>query len=67
MNWDYDYANYVDEKGAKEIQELENKIGKTILAYPTSPVPAKLSEEDKEKIESLEKKLCVRLVAYEKH
>ena len=67
MNWDYDYANYVDERGAKEIQELENKIGKTILAYPTSPVPAKLSEEDKEKIESLEKKLCVRLVAYEKH
>ncbi|MGA2228624.1 MAG: hypothetical protein ABSH41_29675 [Syntrophobacteraceae bacterium] len=67
MNWDYDYANYVDEKGAKEIQELENKIGKTILAYPTSPVPAKLSEEDKERIESLEKKLCVRLVAYEKH
>jgi len=67
MNWDYDYANYVDERGAKEIQELENKIGKTILAYPTSPVPAKLSEEDKERIESLEKKLCVRLVAYEKH
>ena len=67
MNWDYNHANYVDERGAKEIQELENKIGKTILAYPTSPVPAKLREEDKEKIESLEKKLCVRLVAYEKH
>jgi hypothetical protein len=67
MNYDYDYANYVDERGAKEIQELENKIGKTILAYPTPPVPAKLREEDKEKIESLEKKLCVRLVAYEKH
>ncbi|MGA2223825.1 MAG: hypothetical protein ABSH41_05215 [Syntrophobacteraceae bacterium] len=67
MNWDYDYANYVDERGAKEIQELENKIGKTILAYPTPAVPAKLREEDKDKIESLEKKLCVRLVAYEKH
>ena len=67
MNYDYDYANYVDEKGAQEIQELENKIGKTILAYPTPPVPDKLREEDKEKIESLEKKLCVRLVAYEKH
>ena len=66
MHHHHQYADYVDEKGVKEIQELENKTGKVILAYPTPPSPAKLSDEDKEKIESLEKKLCVRLVAYEK-
>lgn len=67
MNWSHDFAKYVDEKGVKEIEQLENKIGKWILAYPAPPEPARLSEEARGEIESLEKKLCVRLVAYEKH
>jgi len=67
MNWDFEYANYVEKKGVHEIEKLEKETGKLLLAYPTPPVPAELSNEDKAKIESLEKKLCVRLVAYEKH
>ncbi|MGC8492359.1 MAG: hypothetical protein ACP5SH_11530 [Syntrophobacteraceae bacterium] len=67
MNWNKDFANYVDEKGVKEIEQLENKIGKWILAYPEPPEPGKLNEETRGEIESLEKKRCVRLVAYEKH
>ncbi len=67
MNWNNDFANYVDEKAVKEIEQLENKIGKWILAYPEPPEPASLSVEARGEIESLEKKLCVRLVAYEKH
>jgi hypothetical protein len=66
MHHQHEYADYVNETGVKEIQELENKIGKVILAYPTPPPPAKLSDEERGKIESLEKKLCVRLVVYEK-
>jgi hypothetical protein len=37
------------------------------MAYPTPPAPASLDKAKKQKIEALEKKLCVRLVAYESH
>jgi hypothetical protein len=37
------------------------------MAYPTPPAPASLDKATKQKIEALEKKLCVRLVAYEGH
>jgi hypothetical protein len=67
MDWNRDFANYIDEKNVKLIEDLENKTGKLILAYPTPPVPAQLSEENRTEIESLEKKLCVRLVAYDRH
>ena len=66
MDFDRDYANYVDEKGVAQIQALEKEIGKLIMAYPTPPAPAALPVEQKAKIEALEKKLCVRLVAYDK-
>ncbi|MGB3210063.1 MAG: hypothetical protein WBB19_05085 [Desulforhopalus sp.] len=65
MDFDRDYANYVSDKGVAEIQALEKETGKRIMAYPTPPEPAALSPEMKAKIEALEKKLCVRLVAYE--
>lgn len=67
MNFDYAYAEYMDENGVKEINRLEKDLGKTLLAYYTPPAPAKLSDDQLEKIGKLENKLCVRLVAYGKH
>ncbi len=67
MDWNRDYANYLDEEGIKAIQELEKETGTVIMAYPTPPAPASLDKTKKQKIEALEKKLCVRLVAYEGH
>ena len=67
MKIDYKYADYVDEKGISEIQGLEKELGNTLIAYYTPPHPANLSDDKLAKIRELEKKLCVRLVAYEKH
>ena len=42
MNFDHDYANYVNEEGVAEIRALEEELGTCILAYPTPPRPAAL-------------------------
>ena len=67
MNIEHTYANYVDDKAVKEIRDLENETGTLIMAYATPYVSADLSPEQLRKIEDLEKKLCVRLVAYKTH
>lgn len=67
MDFDRTYADYVDEKGVSEIQALEKQIGKRLLAFYTPPEAASLTEDEKEKIQALEKKLCVRIVAYQPH
>jgi hypothetical protein len=67
MDWNRDYATYLNEEGIRAIQELEKETGTIIMAYPTPPAPASLDKATKQKIEELEKKLCVRLVAYESH
>lgn len=67
MKLDYNYADYVDEKGLAEIQALEKELGKTLLAFYTPPVASDLADEQLKRIRDLEKKLCVRLVAYEMH
>ena len=67
MNIDYKFADYVDEKGLSEIQKLEQELGNTLIAYYTPPQPANLSDDKLAKIRELEKKLCVRLIAYESH
>ena len=67
MDFDHEYANYVDDKGVEAIQALEKETGKTIIAYPNPPMPADLPKDQVDKIRNLEKKLCVRLVAYESH
>ncbi len=67
MDFDHEYANYVDDKGVEAIQALERETGKTIIAYPNPPMPADLPKDQVDKIRNLEKKLCVRLVAYESH
>lgn len=61
------YANYIDPNGVDELQKLEKELGATILAYSTPPKPANLSKDQLQKIEELETKLCVRLVAYNTH
>jgi hypothetical protein len=67
MDFNHEYANYLDDEGLSAIQELEKETGKLIMAYPTPPVASNLSDGQLDKIRKLEKKLCVRLVAYETH
>jgi hypothetical protein len=67
MDFDRKYADYVNEKGVAKIQSLERETGKLILAYYTPPAAAHLSQDHLAKLQQLEKELCVRLVAYEKH
>lgn len=67
MNLAHTYANYVDEKGVAKIQTLEKETGTLIMAYTTPSLPADLSSEQLNKIQKLEKELCVRLVAWETH
>ena len=67
MDFDNTYADYLDEKAVGDIQRLEKETGKRILAFYSPPVSADLTSEQLQKIQSLEKRLCVRLVAYEAH
>jgi len=67
MDFDRTYADYLSEDNVKEIQKLEADTGTRILAYYTPPAPANLDNQELEKIKELEKKLCVRLVAYQAH
>jgi hypothetical protein len=67
MNVEHTYANYIDNDGVAEIKALEKETGMLIMAYCTPSVPADLSQEQLKRIEELEKKLCVRLVAYKSH
>ena len=67
MDFDHKYADYLDEAAIGEIQALESETGKRILAYYTPPASANLNDEQLRKLQTLEKKLCVRLVAYEAH
>jgi hypothetical protein len=67
MDFDRAYADYIDEKGIAEIQALEKETGKRLLAFYTPPAAGNLTDEQLKKIRDLEKKLCVRLVAYDSH
>lgn len=67
MNLENTYANYLDDEGVASIQALEKETGTRIMAYNTPSVPADLASEQLKKIEALENKLCVRLVAYKTH
>lgn len=67
MDFDHNYAGYLDDEGIAAIQALEQETGKIIMAYPSPPLPAELPKSQINKIRNLEKKLCVRLVAYETH
>jgi hypothetical protein len=66
MDFDHTYADYLEDRAVQELQALEKETGKLLLAYYTPPVAADLTDEQLEKIQELEKKLCVRVVAYER-
>ena len=66
MDFEHTYADYLEDNGIKEIQDLENETGKMLLAYYTPPIASNLSHDQLTKIQELEKKLCVRLVAYDR-
>ncbi len=61
------FADYIDKDGLSEIQALEKELGNTLIAFSTPPQPANLSDDKLVRIKELEKKLCVRLVAYQQH
>jgi hypothetical protein len=67
MDFDYTYADYLGEKELKAIAKLEKKIGKRLMAYYTPPATSNLDEDVLAKVKELERKLCVRLVAYDSH
>lgn len=67
MDFDHTYADYLDQKAITDIQALEKETGKRILAYYSPPASADLTGDQLKKIQTLERKLCVRLVAYETH
>lgn len=67
MDFDHTYADYIDENAVGEIQALEKETGKRIIAYYSPPASANLTDEQLIKVKALEKKLCVRLVAFETH
>jgi NADH:ubiquinone oxidoreductase subunit D len=67
MDFDHAYADYLNDEEIKAISTLEKNTGKRILAYYTPPGAANLDEKILTQIRELEKKLCVRLVAYENH
>ena len=67
MDFDHTYADYLDDKAIVDIQTLEKETGKRILAFYSPPVSADLTDAQLRKIKDLERKLCVRLVAYEAH
>ncbi len=67
MKIEHTYANYVGDEEVAKIQALEKETGTLIMAYATPYLSADLNPEQLTKIEELEKKLCVRLVAYKTH
>lgn len=56
----------LDGNALDEIQSLERKLGKTLLAFSCHELkPHKISEEELTSIQSLENKLGISLVAVE--
>ncbi len=60
------WAN-LDEKGRGDVQALEDKLGKRILAIYPDFVPTKINDDELKQIQRLEEKLKVNLVAVVSH
>ncbi len=60
------WAN-LDDKGRGEVQALEDKLGKRILAIYPDFVPTKINDDELKQIKGLEEKLKVNLVAVASH
>ncbi len=64
MGWIF--AN-LDQNGRDEVQALEDKLDKRILAMYPDFKPAEINDEELQQIQELEKKLQVDLVAVVSH
>lgn len=64
MDFDHTYADYLDNQAIEEIKSLEKASGKRLLAFYSPPAAANLTDDHLKKLQALENKLCVRLVAY---
>ena len=64
MGWIW--AN-IDDKEKGDVQALEDKLGKRILAIYPDFVPTKISNDELTQIQGLEEKLKVNLVAVASH
>lgn len=59
-------ANNIDNETLKTINDLEKEIGKTLLAFSCHDLkPSQLGGDELKRIEAVEKKLGVSLVAVE--
>lgn len=67
MDFGHVYADYLDTNAIGEIEALEKETGKRLLAFYSPPKAADLTSNHLQKLQALEDKLCVRLVAYERH
>ncbi|MBN2047653.1 MAG: hypothetical protein JW750_07425 [Anaerolineaceae bacterium] len=61
-NWNY---AQLSEEEIKQLQALESKLGKTLIAFEKRVVFAKLTEEQLNQIQALEKELGLYLLAYQ--
>ena len=57
----------LDDKGMSDVQALEDKLGKRILAIYPDFVPTKINDDELKQIQGLEEKLKVNLVAVVSH
>ena len=64
MSWIW--AN-LDDKGKGDVQSLEDKLGKRILAIYPDFEPTKVNDDELKQIQGLEEKLKVNLVAVVSH
>ncbi len=64
MRWIW--AN-LDDKGKGDVQALEDKLGKRILAIYPDFVPNKINDDELKQIQGLDEKLKVNLVAVVSH
>ena len=64
MGWIW--AN-LDKKGREDVQALEDKMGKRILAIYPDFVPTNINDDELKQIQELEGKLKVNLVAAVSH
>jgi hypothetical protein len=62
------YANYhttlLDEQALSALKNLEQELGKTLVAYSADDKPATLTAEQVDKLQSLEECLGATVVAY---
>lgn len=57
----------LDNSGLKALQALEKDLNLTMVAVEQDPKPAELTDDQLAKLKSLEGKMGISIIAYEKH